>query len=174
MALYQHITHESYSSGCIPSLVWYSLLYWIVSIKVAEARQGSLQPRIQPLCNSIFFDSVSATWQERNEMMKTRCCMSLFNIRERDREDVHLQSQSANTMQGFFPPSSRVTLFRLLLAAASLINWPTCTHDSKQQYLTPSWGNYTKKQKKKPLPLPYTKKQRCECKADDLMMGISF
>lgn len=106
--------------------------------------------------------------------MKTRCCMSLFNIRERDREDVHLQSQSANTMQGFFPPSSRVTLFRLLLAAASLINWPTCTHDSKQQYLTPSWGNYTKKQKKKPLPLPYTKKQRCECKADDLMMESLF
>lgn len=39
---------------------------------------------------------------------------------------VYLQSQSANTIQGFFPPSSRVTLFRLLLAAASWISWPTC------------------------------------------------
>lgn len=37
----------------------------------------------------------------------------------------YLQSQSANTIQGFFPPSSKVTLFRLLLAAASLISWPT-------------------------------------------------
>lgn len=33
-------------------------------------------------------------------------------------------------MQGFFPPSSRVTLLRLLLAAASLISWPTCAQDN--------------------------------------------
>lgn len=37
----------------------------------------------------------------------------------------HSRSESANTMQGFFPPSSSVTLFRLLFAAASLISWPT-------------------------------------------------
>lgn len=34
-------------------------------------------------------------------------------------------SASANTMQGLFPPSSRVTLFRLLFPAASLIILPT-------------------------------------------------
>lgn len=42
------------------------------------------------------------------------------------------QSASAHTMQGFFPPSSNVTLLRLLLEAASLISFPTCTVRHKQ------------------------------------------
>lgn len=35
------------------------------------------------------------------------------------------RSASAHTIQGFFPPSSSVTLFRLLREAASLTNFPT-------------------------------------------------
>lgn len=38
----------------------------------------------------------------------------------------YLQSASAKMMLGFLPPSSRVTLFRLLFPAASWISLPTC------------------------------------------------
>lgn len=48
-----------------------------------------------------------------------------------------LLSASDMMILGLFPPSSRVTLLRLLLPAAIWIRWPTCgeaeTHTSSQQ-----------------------------------------
>lgn len=46
----------------------------------------------------------------------------------------NLQSASAKIMLGFFPPSSSVTLFRLLLPAASWINLPTCKGNRSRVY----------------------------------------
>lgn len=48
----------------------------------------------------------------------------------------HSLSASANTMQGLFPPSSRVTLFRLLFPAASLIILPTWNGALQKRRLT--------------------------------------
>lgn len=51
----------------------------------------------------------------------------------------YLQSASAHTMQGFFPPSSSVTLLRLLFEAASLISFPTCSIETQRRHgLLPS------------------------------------
>lgn len=47
-------------------------------------------------------------------------------------------SASANTMQGLFPPSSRVTLFRLLFPAASLIILPTWNGALQKRRLKPA------------------------------------
>lgn len=45
--------------------------------------------------------------------------------REEPSSPSHSRSASAHTIQGFFPPSSSVTLFRLLRDAASLTSFPT-------------------------------------------------
>lgn len=69
--------------------------------------------------------------------------VTLSDIRkggEKLTESSYSQSASANTMHGLFPPSSRVTLFRLLFPAASLINLPTWNQMSqKRRFSLFSW-----------------------------------
>lgn len=54
-------------------------------------------------------------------------------ITANEHSSPYLQSASAHTMQGFFPPSSNVTLLRLLLEAASLISFPTCSIETQTE-----------------------------------------
>lgn len=55
---------------------------------------------------------------------------------------VYLQSASAKMMLGFLPPSSSVTLFRLLFPAASWISLPTCGGGAESRISPgpPSWS----------------------------------
>ena len=60
--------------------------------------------------------------------------------RPRKRSVVDLQSASAKIILGLFPPSSRVTRFKLLLPAASWISFPTWKKGNGERFCTPcSW-----------------------------------
>lgn len=55
---------------------------------------------------------------------------------------VDLQSASAKIMLGLFPPSSRVTRFKLLLPAASWISFPTWKKGNGERFCTScSWDH---------------------------------
>lgn len=56
------------------------------------------------------------------------------------RSVVDLQSASAKIILGLFPPSSRVTRFKLLLPAASWISFPTWKKGNGERFCAPcSW-----------------------------------
>lgn len=62
--------------------------------------------------------------------------------RARMRSMTDLQSASAKIILGLFPPSSRVTLFKLLLPAASWISFPTWKKGNGDRFYTPhSWDD---------------------------------
>lgn len=90
-----------------------------------SSRNAELYPALRQRLPPAFGVETPALWAARGQQRHTNPT-NLNPLAANTPSSPYSQSASAHTMQGFFPPSSNVTLLRLLLEAASLISFPTC------------------------------------------------
>lgn len=96
-----------------------------------SSKNAELYPALGQRFPPAFGVETPALWASRGQQRHTNPT-TLKPLTANTPSSPYSQSASAHTMQGFFPPSSNVTLLRLLLEAASLISFPTCISETQR------------------------------------------